>query len=326
MLLPQVFLLTLSELESNKMDEIKIFAPASVANVSCGFDVLGFCLEPVGDEMIIRKTDSSGIKITKIEGQDLPLDVKNNVAGVAAEALLKAHPVEFGFEIEIYKNIKAGSGIGSSAASSAGAVFGINKLLNSPFTAHELIHFAMQGEVLASGSAHADNVAPVLLGGITLVRSTNPIDVIQLPVPIELSAVILHPKIELKTMHAREIIKKNVTLEKAIQQWGNLGAFVSALYNEDYNLMSRSLKDVIVEPMRSLLIPEFESLKKASKDAGALGFGISGSGPSVFALTKGIDSAEKVFKALEQIISSIGIDFDFYLSKINQQGIKILPN
>ena len=127
-------------------------------------------------------------------------------------------------------------------------------------------------------------------------------------------------------MHAREIIKKNVTLEKAIQQWGNLGAFVSALYNEDYNLMSRSLKDVIVEPMRSLLIPEFESLKKASKDAGALGFGISGSGPSVFALTKGTDSAEKVFKALEHIISSIGIDFDFYLSKINQQGIKILPN
>ena len=308
------------------MDEIKIFAPASVANVSCGFDVLGFCLEPVGDEMIIRKTDSSGIRISKIEGQDLPVDVKKNVAGVAAEALLKAHPVGFGFEIEIYKNIKAGSGIGSSAASSAGAVFGINKLLNNPFTAHELIPFAMQGEVLASGSAHADNVAPVLLGGITLVRSTDPIDVIQLPIPIELSAVILHPKIELKTMHAREIIKKNVTMEKAIQQWGNLGAFVSALYNEDYDLMSRSLKDVIVEPMRSLLIPEFESLKKASKDAGALGFGISGSGPSVFALTEGIDSAEKVLKALEKIISSIGIDFDFYLSKINQQGIKILPN
>ena len=276
--------------------------------------------------MIIRKTASPGLKITKIEGQDLPLDVRKNVAGVAAEALLKAHPVTHGFEIEIYKNIKAGSGIGSSAASAAGAVFGINQLLDSPFTHHELINFAMQGEGLASGSAHADNVAPVLMGGITLVRTIDPIDVIQLPTPKELTAVILHPKIELKTMHAREIIKKNVTMEKAIQQWGNLGAFVSALFNEDYDLMSRSLRDEIVEPMRSLLIPEFESLKKASKDAGALGFGISGSGPSVFALTKGMDTAHKVSEALDQIISSIGIDFELHISKINEQGIKILPN
>ena len=185
------------------MDQVKIFAPASVANVSCGFDVLGFCLEPVGDEMVIRKTESSGLKITKIVGQSLPLDVKKNVAGSAAEAMLKAYPQKAGFEIEIYKNIKAGSGIGSSAASAAGAVFGINELLGKPFTAHELIAFAMEGEALASGSAHADNVVPVLMGGITLVRSIDPIDVIQLPTPKELTAVILHPKIELKTMHAR---------------------------------------------------------------------------------------------------------------------------
>ena len=197
---------------------------------------------------------------------------KKNVAGAAAEALLKAHPQKAGFEIEIYKNIKAGSGIGSSAASAAGAVFGINELLGKPFTAHQLIAFAMQGEALASGSAHADNVAPVLMGGITLVRSIDPIDVIQLPTPKELTAVILHPKIELKTMHAREIIKKNVTMEKAIQQWGNLGAFVSALFNEDYGLMSRSLKDEIIEPMRSLLIPEFDSLKKASIECRCIRF------------------------------------------------------
>ena len=308
------------------MDEIKIFCPASVANMSCGFDVLGFCLSPVGDEMIIRKTNFPGVKITKIEGQDLPLDVKKNVAGVAAEALLKAHPAQTGFEIEIYKNIKAGSGIGSSAASAAGAVFGINELLNKPFTAHELIAFAMEGEGLASGAAHADNVAPVLMGGITLVRTIDPVDVIKLPSPNELTAVILHPKIELKTLHAREIIKKNVTMEKAIQQWGNLGAFVSALFNEDYDLISRSLKDEIVEPMRSLLIPEFDSLKKASIDAGALGFGISGSGPSVYALTKGMDTAHKVSKVINKIISSIGIDFEIHISEINKQGIKILPN
>ena len=308
------------------MDQIKIFAPASVANVSCGFDVLGFCLDPVGDEMVIRKTKSPGVKITKIEGQNLPYDVKKNVAGVAAEALLEAHSQKIGFEIEIYKNIKAGSGIGSSAASAAGAVFGINELLNKPFTVRELITFAMEGESLASGSAHADNVAPALMGGITLVRTIDPVDVIQLPTPKELTAVILHPKIELKTMHAREIIKKNVSMEKAIQQWGNLGAFVSALFNEDYELMSRSLKDEIVEPMRSLLIPEFESLKKAALTTGALGFGISGSGPSVFALTKGIDTANKVSEAINEIISTIGIDFEIHISRINEQGIKILPN
>jgi homoserine kinase len=308
------------------MNQIKIFAPASVANVSCGFDVLGFCLEPVGDQMLIRKTNSSGIKITKIEGQNLPLDVKKNVAGVAAEALLKAHPTKSGFEIEIYKNIKAGSGIGSSAASAAGAVYGINELLGKPYTSHDLISFAMEGEGMASGTVHADNVAPVLMGGITLVRSIDPVDVIKLPIPKALTAVVLHPKIELKTMHAREIIKKNVTMEKAIQQWGNLGAFVSALYNEDYNLMSRSLKDEIVEPMRSMLIPEFESLKKASIKAGALGFGISGSGPSVYALTKGIDGAKKIHSAINEVISSIDIDYEIHISKINEQGIKILTD
>ena len=308
------------------MNQIKIFAPASVANVSCGFDVLGFCLEPVGDQMLIRKTNSSGIKITKIEGQNLPLDVKKNVAGVAAEALLKAHPTKSGFEIEIFKNIKAGSGIGSSAASAAGAVYGINELLGKPYTSHDLISFAMEGEGMASGTVHADNVAPVLMGGITLVRSIDPVDVIKLPIPKALTAVVLHPKIELKTMHAREIIKKNVTMEKAIQQWGNLGAFISALYNEDYDLMSRSLKDEIVEPMRSMLIPEFESLKKASIQAGALGFGISGSGPSVYALTKGMDGAKKIHSAINEVISPIDIDYEIHISKINEQGIKILTD
>ena len=307
------------------MSEIKIFSPASVANMSCGFDVLGFCLDPIGDEMIIRKTNSEGLKISKIEGQKLPLDVKKNVAGVAAKALLNAHPSKEGFEIEIYKKIKAGSGIGSSAASSAGAVFGINELLGKPFTPHELISFAMEGEGLASGSPHADNVSPILLGGITLVRSIKPVDVIKLPCPKELTAVVLHPKIELKTLHAREIIKKNVSMEKAIQQWGNLGALISALFNEDYELMSRSLKDEIVEPMRSLLIPEFKLLKNTSINAGALGFGISGSGPSVYALTKGIESARKVSKAMDEVFSPIGIDFEIYTSTINNQGIKIIP-
>ena len=306
------------------MKSVKLFTPASVANVSCGFDVLGFCLDPVGDDMIIRKSAEKGIRITKITGQDLPLDVHQNVAGVAAMALLEAHPSEYGFEIEINKRIKAGSGIGSSAASSAGAVFGINHLLGSPFTKHELINFAIQGEKLASGSAHADNVSPVLLGGFTLVRSIAPMDVIKLPTPKELVAVIIHPKIELKTSHARAILKKTVTLKSAIQQWGNLGALVSGLYSDDYDLISRSLVDEIIEPYRAMLIPEFAKLKEASMNAGALGCGISGSGPSVYALTKGFENAENVGQAMRKVMQKLGIDFEVHVSKINEEGIKIL--
>ena len=306
------------------MKSVKLFTPASVANVSCGFDVLGFCLDPVGDDMIIRKSTEKGIRITKITGQDLPLDVHQNVAGVAAMALLEAHPSEYGFEIEINKRIKAGSGIGSSAASSAGAVFGINHLLGSPYTKHELINFAMQGEKLASGSAHADNVSPVLLGGFTLVRSIAPMDVIKLPTPKELVAVIIHPKIELKTSHARAILKKTVTLKSAIQQWGNLGALVSGLYSDNYDLISRSLVDEIIEPYRAMLIPEFAKLKEASMNAGALGCGISGSGPSVYALTKGFEIAENVGQAMRKVMQKLGIDFEVHVSKINEEGIKIL--
>ncbi len=306
------------------MKSVKLFTPASVANVSCGFDVLGFCLDPVGDDMTIRKSDEKGIRITKITGQDLPLDVHQNVAGVAAMALLEANPSEYGFEIEINKRIKAGSGIGSSAASSAGAVFGINHLLGSPYTNHELIDFAMQGEKLASGSAHADNVSPVLLGGFTLVRSIAPMDVIKLPTPKELVAVIIHPKIELKTSHARAILKKTVTLKSAIQQWGNLGALVSGLYSDNYDLISRSLVDEIIEPYRAMLIPEFAKLKEVSMNAGALGCGISGSGPSVYALTKGFENAENVGQAMREVMQKLGIDFEVHISKINEEGIKIL--
>jgi homoserine kinase len=308
------------------MNEIKIFCPASVANVSCGFDVLGFCLDQVGDEMIIRKTDKKGIHILKIEGQDLPLETHKNVAGVAALALLEEHEAPCGFEIEIYKKIKAGSGIGSSAASSAGAVFGINELLGRPFTNKELINFAMKGEELASGSAHADNVSPVLLGGFTLVRSAKQADVIALPSPSELYATVLHPKIELKTSDARAVLKKNILLEKAIEQWGNLAALVSGLYSEDYELIGRSLVDVVIEPHRSALIPGFKNLKEAAIQNGALGSGISGSGPSIFALSKGENTAQIVGESMSKEFKSLDIDFEIHISKINPKGIHIISS
>ncbi|MFN4764376.1 homoserine kinase [Gillisia sp. Q332] len=306
------------------MEKLKIFAPATVANLSCGFDVLGCCLENVGDEMIIRKNELKRIRITKILGQDLPMETEMNVAGVSAIALLQKLKSNQGFDIEITKNIKAGSGIGSSAASSAGAVFAINKLLDEPFTPHQLIPFAMEGERLASGNPHADNVAPALLGGFTLVKSYDPLEVLRLPSLPELRVVVLHPLIELKTKDSRAVIRQNVSLKSAISQWGNLGALVSALYTDDYALMGRSLVDEIVEPMRSILIPFFHELKQVAMENGALGFGISGSGPSVYAMCRGEKAAEKVKEALQEFYQQKEIDFDLHLSKINTTGIKII--
>ena len=306
------------------MEEIKLFCAATIANVSCGFDVLGLALDTVGDEMIVRKVAQKGVTITKIVGQDLPLATHKNVAGVAAMALLSKIDTEFGFEIEIYKNIKPGSGIGSSAASSAGAVYGINELLGKPFSKQELVEFAMQGERLASGVAHADNVAPALLGGFTLVRSTAPLEVIKIEPPTELYATVIHPQIEVKTSDAREILKNTVPLKTAIAQWGNVGGLICGLYTNDYELIGRSLEDHIIEPIRSILIPAYDAVKEESLKAGALGAGISGSGPSIFALSKGIETAKKVGEAMQKAYAKIGIDHDIHVSKINNEGIKII--
>src|SRR6478672_11334593 len=246
------------------MNEVKIFCPATIANLNCGFDVMGLCLENIGDEMIIRKSPKKGIRITKITGADLPLEAEKNVAGVAALALRQKVDIDFGFEMEIHKKIKTGSGIGSSSASAAGAVFGINELLGKPFTKHELVDFAMKGEVIASGSEHADNVAPCLLGGFTLVRGYNPLEVIRIDSPGELYAVVLHPHIEVKTSDSRAVLHPMISLKSAITQWGNVGGLVAGLYTNDYGLIGRSLQDVIAEPLRKSLIPNFDLVKNAA--------------------------------------------------------------
>jgi homoserine kinase len=306
------------------MEQIKIFTPATIANVSCGFDVLGLALDTIGDEMIIKKVAKKGVTITKIIGQNLPLETHKNVAGVAALALLSETNCEFGFEIEIIKNIKPGSGIGSSAASSAGAVWAINEILGKPFNTTDLVRFAMEGERLATGVPHADNVAPALFGGFTLVRSYQPLDIISIHTPNELFATVIHPQIEVKTSDAREILKTTVSLKDAIKQWGNVGGLISGLYTEDYDLIGRSLEDHIIEPIRSILIPAFDAVKQQSLNAGALGCGISGSGPSIFALSKGEVTAKKVAEAMKSVYEKVGIDYDIHVSKVNKKGIKIL--
>ncbi|MDB2606272.1 homoserine kinase [Zobellia sp.] len=306
------------------MEEIKVFCPATIANISCGFDVLGVALDNVGDTMVIRKTEEKGIRITKLEGQDLPMETLQNVAGVAGLALLEKSDYEGGFEIEIYKKIKAGSGIGSSAASSTGAVWAMNELLGKPFSTLELVQFSMEGERLASGVAHADNVAPALFGGFTLVRSYSPLDIVPIHTPSDLYATVIHPQIEVKTSDSRKILKTNITLADGIKQWGNVGGLIAGLYTEDYDLIGRSLEDHIVEPIRSILIPGFDKVKNEALKAGALGSGISGSGPSIFAFSKGIDTANKVATAMKEVYKNIGIDYDVHVSKINSQGIKTI--
>lgn len=306
------------------MKEIKIFTPATVANISCGFDILGLCLDTVGDEMIVREVPEKGIKITKITGQRLPLESHKNVAGVAGLALLEKVDASVGYEIEIHKKIKPGSGIGSSAASAAGAVFAINELLGKPFSKQELIYFAMQGEKLASGTEHADNVSPVLLGGFTLVKSYVPLEVLKINSPVDLYVTIIHPQIEVKTLDSRAVLKNQVPLKKMVTQMGNFGGLICGLYTNDYDLIGRSLHDIIIEPNRLVLIPEFNNVKKSVIDSGALGAGISGSGPSIFALSKGEKTAKLVGEVMAEIYNKTDIDYDIHVSKINQQGIKIL--
>lgn len=305
------------------MNEVRVLAPATVANVVCGFDILGFALSQPNDEMTVRKIAERTVRIINLDEYDLPTEAAKNVAGVALLSLLGAIDADFGFEVEIKKGIKPGSGIGSSSASAAGAVVAANFLLGERFTKSELVEYAMDGEKVASGARHADNVAPCVYGGFTLVRSNNPLDIIRLDHP-KLFVTVVHPQIEVKTSDAREILKQKIELKEAIAQWGNVAALVAGLQKSDYALISRSLEDRIIEPIRSILIPKFDEIKSASKAVGSLGGGISGSGPSIFMLSKTAETARQVEKAMRAIYERTEIDFNIYVSEINAEGVKIL--
>ncbi len=305
------------------MDEIKVLSPATVANVVCGFDCLGFALENPFDEMTVRRIEEKTVRIINRDDFGLPTDPAKNVAGVALTAMLAKANVDFGLEVEINKHIMPGSGIGSSAASSSGAVVAANRLLGDRFTQLELIEFAMEGEKLASGAKHADNVAPCIFGGFTLVRSTDPLDVVSLDFP-PLFATVIHPQIEIKTADARAMLPSDVPLKTAVRQWGNLGSFVAALAQGDYSLIARSMEDLIVEPVRKSLIPKFDEVKAASLAAGALGGGISGSGPSIFMFGDTRAGGEAVEIAMRRVYSETQIDFNTYVSEISRDGVRFL--
>jgi homoserine kinase len=305
--------------------ELKIFAPATVANVAAGFDILGFALEKPGDEILIKKSHTTGIRIhNQSNFTTMPLAPEKNTSGVALQAFLNHIGSSQGFEITFLKKVKPGSGIGSSAASSAAAVFGANELLGRPLEPKELVAFAMEGERLASGSAHADNVAPAILGGFVLIRSYRPLDIVPLPTPEKLFCSIIHPQIELKTEDARKVLRKQITLQDAIVQWGNTAGLIAGLFREDYELIGRSLQDVIIEPIRSVLIPGYENMKEAAMKAGALGCNISGSGPSLFAFSTSHEKATQVAEAMQIVCKGLQIDSDIYVSKVNKQGPVII--
>jgi homoserine kinase len=305
------------------MKHVIVQSPATIANLVCGFDILGLCLDQPNDTMEVRLLDQPGITVTSKDGFPLPTDPAQNTAGAPLIAMLEELDRPIGFEVIISKQIKPGSGIGSSAASAAGAVVAANHLLGNIFSKEDLVRFALFGEKVASGVKHADNIAPCIYGGITLIRSIFPIDIIAIPAP-PLHITVVHPQIEVRTADARQILRKQVLLKDAIRQWGNIAGLVAGFMKQDYDLIGRSLEDVIIEPVRSILIPGFHEVKATCKAAGALGGGISGSGPSVFMLSKDAAAATRVEKLMQEIYTRIGLDHHTYVTTINQQGVKIL--
>ena len=307
----------------NNPTQVTVHAPATVANLVCGFDVMGLCLHAPYDEMHIKLLQENKVVISSTDGYELPSDPAKNTAGAPLLQMIKELGTDIGFEVIINKKIKPGSGIGSSAASAAGAVVGANHLLGNIFSKTELTRFAMYGEEVASGVQHADNIAPGIFGGVTLLRSTHPLDIVTIPSP-DLFVTIVHPQIEVRTADARKILRKEVTLKKAIHQWGNVGGLIAGFFKNDLDLIARSLEDVIIEPVRSMLIPGFTEVKKRSKEAGAIGGGISGSGPSIFMLSANESTAQQVEKEMREVYQKIGIDFHTYVTTINQKGVQIV--
>lgn len=309
------------------MKEIKVFAPATVANVVCGFDVLGFAVNEPGDEVVMRLVDQPGVRLLKITGDDgrLPLDSTKNTVSASVQHYLKYLKREdVGVEIELHKKMPIGSGLGSSSASTVAGLYAINQLMGNLLTAKELVPFAMKGEELACGYGHADNVAPALMGGFVLVRSYEPLDLIALPTPKDLFAAIVYPEVEVPTKDARQMIRAKVLLKDAVTQWGNVAGLVSGLFLNDIDLVGRSMKDVLVEPTRSILIPGFETLRELAMENGAVGFGISGSGPSVFALAKNEATARKITDAQQKHLTKLNINSNAYVSSVNAEGPRVM--
>lgn len=307
---------------------VRAKAPATVANVACGFDVFGFALDGPCDEVIAYLDGEPGAKLERIEGDNkrLPLASAKNTATVAVNAMLGHYGKNVGVTLTLRKNLPLSSGLGSSAASAVASLLAVNKLLGEPYSRRDLLPFAVESERIACGTGHADNVAPSLLGGFVLIRSYLPLDVVSIPTPGELHCAVLHPFIEVRTEDARRVIKTSIPLALATANWGNTAGLVAGLYSGDFKLIGRSLEDKIFEPDRALLIPGFDRVKSAALSSGALGCSISGSGPSIFALCQSRNAAIEVAVAMKDACQGAGLDGETFVSGINARGGEIMES
>ncbi|MCC7401199.1 MAG: homoserine kinase [Chitinophagaceae bacterium] len=307
------------------MERVKVKSYATVANLVCGFDILGMALNEPYDLMEVQLLNEPKVVLHNKDQFGLPEDPENNVAGVVLLSVLESMKHKIGFDVEIQKQIKPGSGLGSSAASAAGAAVAANLLLGNIFSKEDLVRFAMNGEKLASGVKHADNITPCIYGGVSLIRSIFPLDIVSIPAP-DLFVTVVHPQIEVKTSDARQILRKQILLKDAIRQWGNIAGLVTGFLKKDFDLISRSLEDVIIEPVRSILIPGFDEVKRKCKEAGVLGGGISGSGPSVFMLSRDRLAASEAENVMKDVYTRIGIGYNTYVTTINQKGVEMVKD
>lgn len=306
---------------------IAAFSPATVSNVGCGFDVLGFALDAPGDVVGAETWETRGVEIAAIEGDggQLSRDPHQNTAGAAVLALLERLGTARGIRLRIQKGLPLASGLGSSGASAVAALVATNELLGRPASLEVLLECAMAGEVAGCGSAHPDNVAPALYGGFVLARSVRPPDIIRLPVPEGLSCAVLHPHLEVRTGAARSLLGDSVPLGDAVRQWANVGALVAGLFLADLPLVGRAIEDHVAEPKRAHLVPSFSAIKQAAHDAGALGCSLSGSGPSMFALCASFDRAEFVGDAMRTVfVAAAGLDADVWISPVGRRGARIV--
>lgn len=305
---------------------IKVFAPATVSNVGCGFDTLGFAINEPGDIVILRKNSLGKVRITNITGDKglIPKETELNTASMAVKHLLAKFNSGIGLDIEIRKKMPLCSGLGSSAASAVGAVVAANKLLDDPFSRNELLNFALLGEKIASKAIHADNVAPCLFGGFILVRDYNPPDIIELKYPKEIYCTVLYPHIKINTAEARKLINKNLPLSKARKHIGNIGSLVAGLSTSNYELIGKSIVDEIAEPYRAKLIPGYYEIKNSALNAGAIACNISGSGPSIFAFSKNESSADFIGARMLSKLKRHNLKGSLFISTINPDGPKLL--
>ena len=307
------------------MIEISLRAPATVANLSCGFDILGICLKEPYDEIVITKNSDKNvlIEIQDSEFSNIPSNPNENTGGIPAQLIINDYHLDFGFNIKIKKGIPLCGGLGSSAATAAGVVYGINKLLDLKMPLDQLIKYSLEGEKLSSKSPHADNIGPCLMGGLVLIRDAMEFDLVNIPVG-EFYFAVIHPNVKVDTKTARQILPKQVELSTAVKQWGNIASLTYGFSSNNIDIIKNSMNDYIIEPVRSNLIPGYFNVKSAAINSGAIGCSISGSGPSIFAMFESKENAQKAINHMEEELKKISVGFHSYISPVNSQGIEIL--